>query len=41
MKKLMMALIALTLFGTATLTGGCRAEVDPDGRVGTNVPLPR
>ena len=41
MKKLLTLVIGLSLLGAVAMSAGCRAEVDPDGNVGTNAPLPR
>ena len=41
MKKLLAMFVGLSLLGAVALSGGCRAEVDPDGNVATQAPLPR
>jgi hypothetical protein len=41
MKKLLVMFIGLSLLGAVAMSSGCRAEVDPDGNVATNAPLPR
>ena len=41
MKKLFAMILGLSLLGGVAMSSGCRAEVDPDGNVGTNAPLPR
>jgi len=40
MKKLLFVLVGISMLGVATLSG-CRAEVDPDGKVSTQAPMPR
>jgi hypothetical protein len=41
MKKLLVMLVGLSLLGAVAMSGGCRAEVDPDGNVATNAPVVR
>ena len=41
MKKLFTMILGLSLLGAVAMSGGCKAEVDPDGNVSTSVPLPR
>ena len=41
MKKLLAMFVGLSLLGAVALSSGCRAEVDPDGNVGSSLPLPR
>jgi hypothetical protein len=41
MKKLLAMILGVSLLGAVAMSGGCKAEVDPDGRVATQAPLPR